>query len=654
MKLVPGGLQTATLLERRPRGQLQPGLYVAPSESPAYADVRAAIVAGVIQLAGEHYVEHEDKSLSKVTTALLPQASSIHLPVAANPSIGIGREFFVTALRDYQDWKIRWWREVVQNAVDAKATKVDLAAEQLADGSWVASCTDNGGGMDEDTLLNKFLVLGGTTKEGASGTAGGFGKAKELILLPWLEWWVHSRGVLVHGSGINYTVSRDEEHLPGTRISVRMPADKFTSHSEAIAFVEKCYLPHVDFTVNGKPVLANLVADRLIEEVPGKAGIFFTQKKDWKQNYLLVRTRRLFMFHEWIQEIEGYLLAEITAPSIEILTANRDGFRDWQVRRAISSLANRIAKDTMSALQEKRGLVRKKYKGVGKFQAARRSEADLLEAARSLVPGASGRLKGEFLDRIAERLSLESPLEPKRVDVIDKIHGEVPVSPESPPETVRLSEIERTGSTSRPAEETLHQIGTPDPATSLAILESITWQGVGHVEKAIKQIVWEPDFYVINAVEGFVVPPKFFPERMTPTISRLARVWAELCRYVLIQLGCDLPYGVGWYFHGSNRAAYQGESEDQHEFSSEGEHWLLLNPWKDPKTRKKLLTPTSNEDLSKLYAYAIHEVTHMANGVIYHDESFAAALTYNTALCADGFRYAKRIVRAIPRSKKSK
>ena len=132
-----------------------------------------------------------------------------------------------------------------------------LSAVVQPDGTMMVSCDDDGRGMDEETIIGKFLVLGGTTKIGSGGAAGGFGKAKELLLLPWISWRIHSRNTIVEGSGIDYTVSRGPMRQ-GTRLDVVMPPDKYTSEAIALGFLQKCFLPNVSFTVNGEPARADL------------------------------------------------------------------------------------------------------------------------------------------------------------------------------------------------------------------------------------------------------------------------------------------------------------------------------------------------------------------------------------------------------------
>lgn len=178
----------------------------------------------------------------------------------------------------------------------------------------------------------------------------------------------------------------------------------------------------------------------------------------------------------------------------------------------------------------------------------------------------------------------------------------------------------------------------PNRELAHELLTSVTYNGAHHVEEAVKQLAWEPDFFVINDIEGFRVPAKFLPATMRPRVVKLARTWTELCRFVLMQLGNFCPFGVGWIFAENSAAAY---------LHDDGEDWLLLNPFVDLLERKKTWTPTSVDDLKWLYAAAVHECTHLADGIDYHDEAFASALTRNIAKTADGFRKVRKIVNSI-------
>jgi hypothetical protein len=182
----------------------------------------------------------------------------------------------------------------------------------------------------------------------------------------------------------------------------------------------------------------------------------------------------------------------------------------------------------------------------------------------------------------------------------------------------------------------------PAPAVAHVLLDQ-RFSGPNHLEAALKQLVWEPDFFLVNEIEGYVVPKKFYPATMTPTILKLAKTWVELCRYVMMQLGSNEPFGAGFVFS-TDHGAEAITDEDR---EGRDEKWIMLNPFKDVHARRELLRPANDADLKWLYAAAIHEATHIADRMSYHDESFAAALTRNMAKCADGYRKIRAIAAGI-------
>jgi DNA mismatch repair enzyme (predicted ATPase) len=234
--LVAHVLKTVEDIDSAPRG-----VYVVESGTKAYYPVRGLIEEGQAELLGEFF---DDGGNHVITVGLLgedPSLRGFEDNKEQKRAIRIGQEFFITALKDYHDWQEKWWREAVQNSVDGGGKNIHLAATPQSDGTMLVACDDDGRGMDEDTIINKFLVLGATTKTSASGTAGGFGKAKELLLLPWISWRIHSRDREVLGAGIDYEI-KEAPYRQGTRLEVVMPADKKTDHAVALAFLEKCYL----------------------------------------------------------------------------------------------------------------------------------------------------------------------------------------------------------------------------------------------------------------------------------------------------------------------------------------------------------------------------------------------------------------------------
>lgn len=605
-------LVDATLLTE-PLGdepRLAPGIYVARAQDPAYGGLEALAVEGHATYLGERH----DPDGTKMIAVSVPGARDGEQAPNMGGAIRIGREFFTTALRDYHDWKEKWWREAIQNSVDAGATDIDCRVEQVPEG-FAISVSDDGRGMDEDTLLNKFLVLGGTTKT-RGDTRGGFGKAKELLVLPWLAWSIHTRDRKVVGAGLDYQVE-PAPFRQGTEIRVVMPPDETTHESCALAFIEKCYLPDIRFTVNGTRHKARLAPGEELRSFEGKATLYYDKKG--KNNGLFVRTMGLFMFEMWVSDaVKGTLVVELTGSSVELLTANRDGIRDYELKRGIERYVNELAADVSSALKKKKGLIRKRFEGTGKFTGA--NEQDLRSA---------------MLNHMEE-------LQPAQQTKRGLVLSEDQVS-------VLKGVVHELGAGEGSAlvlEETVGALNMRTNAeTAAAMLDSTVMPGPAAVEAAIKQLAWEPDFYLINDVEGFHVPKMFYPESLTPGVKKLAKAWAELCRFVLIQLGCATPFGVGFIFSHDAMAAYQQEDD---------EHWLLLNPFRDAAavgsakpSKEALWGLVTEDDVNQLYASAVHEVTHMADGVRYHDESFASALTRNFARCANKDRQVKAIIKSI-------
>lgn len=560
-----------------PRELSRPGLYVASSETPGYGALLAAATVGVVERVGDHVMP------GRVETIAVRRRGRW-----GNPEIGISAAWYQRILNDYQGWREAWWREAIQNAVDAGAKNVRCEVREQPDGTYIVSSEDDGRGMTKEVLIDKFLQLGGTTK--IAGEMGGFGAAKELLILPWLRWQVSAGNLVAEGVANQYELREVDEPRKGVRIEVTMPADQRTNVSAAIAFVEKCELPGVKFHAveqlygEDKAKIdevfrGKLRAQDLLEEIPGRAAIYVS-KVDYRGNYLYVRVNGLFMFTQYVGETKGrQLIAEITAPSTEVLTKNRDGFRDNVLQRALGHLGERVAKDVQSALRTKAGMIRQKYEGAGKFEVLRREAAAL-----SMVGPISPTEDGVTMD----------------IDAVAQASGRM--------------------------------------ALSLTLLRGIELLGPNHVENAVRQLVWEPDFFLINEIENYRVPARFRPETMKPRVVKLVAVWTELCRFVLMQLGSKERFGVGLMFSEYYAAAYQPD---------EDEHWLLLNPFKDMRGREKVWQPSNIDDRKWLYAAAVHECTHLADGIEYHDESFAAALTRNIAKTADGFRKVAGIVREI-------
>lgn len=604
------------MLVDEPLAEPASGIYFASADTPAYGWLEGLALRGFGTYEGTKYASGRKYIAVRLETDFLEQN------VAGQ--IRVGPEYFTKALREYEDWRVKWWREAIQNGVDAGATRIDCAVH-TSDDQVLVTCADNGSGMDEATLIDKFLVFGGTTKVGP-GTRGGFGVAKELLVLPWLRWKIHTLDHVAEGQGIEYEVN-PAPMRKGTELTVTMAPDQSTHGSAAIAFIEKCELPTVRFSVTTrdeegdeqsyKPK-ASLKCVKPLRDFGGKA-ILCHNVKVPGYGELLVRTMGLYMFGMYVPSaVKGTLLVELKGSSVDLLTSNRDGFRDKQLKRDVEGYVNELAADVRSALKAKQGLIREKFRGAeGTYVAEREAkerEGTMLDSLEIVAPDARG--AGKKLQLSEEQLRA----------VLDSLARGL--SPPDRPVGITSSSFEAT------------------PELAAVMLDGTPMGGPTAVEAAVKQLSWRLDFLLVNEVEGFRVPSKFRPEKMTGNVRRLARTWGELCRFVLIQLGSSTTFGIGFVFDRDTGAQYEFDN---------GEHWLMLNPIKDPsrvESNAPIINPANADDLQWLYAAAVHECTHMADGITYHDESFAAAMTRNVARTSGKEKQIRAIKRLVSAQEK--
>ena len=93
-------------------------------------------------------------------------------------------------------------RELLQNSIDAckrydVTPQIDISIDIDTEDKMInVTCKDNGEGMTEDILLNKFLCLGESGKRDDKGGTGGFGIAKAAIMSN-IFWSVHSHDMYI-------------------------------------------------------------------------------------------------------------------------------------------------------------------------------------------------------------------------------------------------------------------------------------------------------------------------------------------------------------------------------------------------------------------------------------------------------------------------
>lgn len=108
-----------------------------------------------------------------------------------------------------------WAREVFQNAYDAGARRLEIRTGEDERGFWLEA-VDDGSGME--TVMN-MLGIGAATKPAG---AGGFGTAKEVVVLSWPHWEIVSRSERVTSDILarEGEIERLPESFRGTRLKV--------------------------------------------------------------------------------------------------------------------------------------------------------------------------------------------------------------------------------------------------------------------------------------------------------------------------------------------------------------------------------------------------------------------------------------------------
>lgn len=164
-------------------------------------------------------------------------------------------------------------REMLQNSRDAKAKNIQITwvpndpDDEDSDGT--LTFQDDGGGMSQATVENKFLVIGESGDEKRSGsddTLGGFGAAKAAILTAskteW-SWEIHTRDVWVRSSAAGtYQTVRAPFFLNGTKVTLpgvrggyaATPIGRGLPEQRIVALIACCDMRGLNVTVNGRMV----------------------------------------------------------------------------------------------------------------------------------------------------------------------------------------------------------------------------------------------------------------------------------------------------------------------------------------------------------------------------------------------------------------
>lgn len=598
---------------------LEPGMYTAYSNTPAYPILYGLAITGQVVYGGARYYDGGVKEI--LVMVGVPQAE-------ANPeenakwkaAVVVPHEAFTSIPEEEYGattWQQMWWREVIQNAVDAGATKIDCRIEEQDDGTWLASCQDNGHGMTAQDIVDRFFQLKASKKFGET-TIGGFGEAKKFIALAWIGYRVRSLDAQVQGSGASWPdleVEDELERLDGTLVEVIMPADKHTTEMAARDFISKCTLTGIKFTVNGEQVRANFRPGQFKRELPYGTKLYYN--KNGNINAALVRANGLYMFSKDLpSDFKGTVTIELfprrdafPRPKDLFIATRMDlGFNE--LGKSVRDFLQKARSDVREALRDPEALTRKPYPGTGLFTSDDPVNQAKLRDSMGPLPAREPGKDTEL------RMGDE-----QQKEFLSEIMGQYESASE------------------RASGNVTDAIGILDPKTA-AVLAAIGFKGESHVDAAVEQMVWKPDFFIMNDEtmrEGFRIDKRFEPATMTSKVLALAKCWAELVRLIFVVAGVRTKWGIGFVFSKEVLGMWQEESD--------GKKYICLNPF-DLDTGK-LLSIRDDKNLSHIFAVAIHECAHHIDGYDYHSEGWRAAVD---RILKDMMRYwpqVKRIAKSI-------
>lgn len=251
----------------------------------------------------------------------------------------------------YNNWSLALARELIQNSYDAKAKALSLIAE---DGGFTA--IDNGKGMTRREFQDFYLKLGGSSKTGGADSTGAFGAAKELVSLCWQDWSVASHDYTVTGQGAGNIAMHDSSSQDKGCVFAAVDSDiqGFNLRDSARLIAAMSHLPGFELSVGPSD-------DSLEVALQGRSlrsnqlykqytfGDLYVVKSGYKANeesgFIYIRTKGLYTTKVWGGGDYVYYL-NVTGPSPEVLTENREGLRYSVQDRVVQDVRALIAKPT--------------------------------------------------------------------------------------------------------------------------------------------------------------------------------------------------------------------------------------------------------------------------------------------------------------------
>jgi hypothetical protein len=498
------------------------------------------------------------------------------------PQVTIPASHFTNSVRrHYNRPDVALVRELLQNAVDANATVVKFNLSNVGD-AWHLTCLDDGCGMTKDILVKALLTMSGSFK--GPNSIGGFGAAKEIILFQHGAYKVTTckDGVstCVIGAQLDYEFHDCDLVADGTFIDLtfhedyKLDSDEFCTEIEA--FLCKCN-PSCKIFWNDEEVKPQFTGWEIND--PEDWCNVVCHETQYSTCYVWVRIKGILMFEAYVGSSKTQVAIELTKPSTDILTVNRDGFT-WQYTEKVGVIVNKITME-----KENYG---KAY---------------------------NTKLNWRGKNRNFEPVDFDRVFSDKSFDESAALAFSVGLA-----KTVEAIQTTDPGASRAVIRDRLQ-----DKARNIANDLGLSNESMYDAFKVIDDMVCDlyADFVVHVRGKGFdKIPDHLTPNKMGKKYTKLAKLWKHCIKIVMEATDTRVDYRIGWVIdHDESVYATHQNIDDVHTF--------LLNPvltWMNSSNHMAVF--------NEILLIACHEVTHVKH--LYHDESFTISIHKNihAVLCA--------------------
>lgn len=282
------------------------------------------------------------------------------------PTVTVPHQFFKDERTKLYNWKPDFWRELLQNSIDAGSKNIQISLTDSEEGLLRIEFIDDGCGMTLGVLEEVYFALGATTKNDSS-SIGGFGRARIMTCFGHEKYEIETLSHFVEGRGANYDIHQSNDYIDGCKVRVWMSE---ITKSEMLLHLHK-YLGRCSLSINGIQVtidgeLFNKYLDRgrRVKEL-SFAKIYVNKATAKFTNEVIFRVNGLTMFSRYSNCNKQVIVEIDTDKARSALSSNRNGFTS-EVSNEVDRWFDELAVDDMSALR-RRTETREMFLGDGYF-----------------------------------------------------------------------------------------------------------------------------------------------------------------------------------------------------------------------------------------------------------------------------------------------